>query len=130
MQTVTGALIVRGGRFLICRRRADQPHPLKWEFAGGKAEADEEPPAALRRELQEELGIEAEIGPEVCCLPYQYPGRDPILLIFYRVTGFSGEPLNRAFAEIRWVERGQLPWFDFLEADKELVERIARGEIP
>ena len=63
-------------------------------------------------------------------MPYQYPGRDPILLIFYRVTGFSGEPLNRAFAEIRWVERGQLPWFDFLEADKELVERIARGEIP
>lgn len=128
MQTVTAALIMRGDEFLICQRRADQPHPLKWEFAGGKAEAGEEPAAALRRELREELAIEAAIGPEVCRFSYQYPGRDSILLIFFRVTEFQGEPTNRVFGETRWVLRARLAEFDFLEADRQLVQRIARGE--
>ncbi len=83
MQAVTGAIITRGGRFLVCRRRADQAHPLKWEFAGGKVEPGEAPAAALRRELREELGVEAEVGPEFHRVAYQYPGREPILLIFF-----------------------------------------------
>ncbi len=129
MKTVTAALIMRGDQFLICQRRADQHLPLKWEFAGGKLEEGEEPAAALRRELREELELEAEIGPQVCRFSYQYPGRAPILLVFFQVTEFRGEPRNRVFAQIRWVPRQQLAEFDFLPADKELVEQIARGEL-
>lgn len=120
---------MRGDQFLICQRRADQHLPLKWEFAGGKLEEGEEPAAALRRELREELELEAEIGPQVCRFSYQYPGRAPILLVFFQVTEFRGEPRNRVFAQIRWVPRQQLAEFDFLPADKELVEQIARGEL-
>lgn len=127
MNTVTAALILRGDEFLICRRRADQYLPLKWEFAGGKIEDGEEPAVGLRRELREELDLDAHIGPEVCRFSYQYPGRTPILLVFFKVTEFRGEPRNRVFAEIRWVPRHQLPEFDFLPADRELVEQVARG---
>lgn len=127
MKTVTAALIVRGDELLICQRRADQSLPLKWEFAGGKIEDAEDPAAGLRRELREELDLDAEIGPEVCRFSYQYPGSDPILLVFFKVTEFHGEPRNRVFAQIRWVRRRQLPDFDFLEADQQLVEEIARG---
>ena len=131
MNTVTAALIMRGEEFLICRRRADQFLPLKWEFAGGKIKDGEEPAAGLRRELREDLDLDAHIGPEVCRFSYaypgQYPGRDRILLVFFQVTEFRGEPQNRQFAEIRWVPRHKLPKFDFLPADKELVEQIARG---
>lgn len=128
MTTVTAALIVRDNQFLICQRRADQAHPLKWEFAGGKVEEGEEPAACLRRELREELGIEVEIGEEATRFSYQYPGREPIVLVFFRVPRFTGEPENRVFAEIRWVPRADLPQFDFLEADKELVADIAKGK--
>ncbi len=133
MRTVAAAIILRGEagaeQALICRRRADQPLPLQWEFAGGKVEDGEEPAACLRRELREELGSEAEIGPEVCRFSYQYPGLDPVLLAFFRVTEFGGEPRNLVFAEIRWVERCRLPEFDFLAADRQLAGQIARGEL-
>jgi 8-oxo-dGTP diphosphatase len=127
MTTVVAAIIRRSGRILICRRSAAHAHPLKWEFPGGKVEEGESPPQALGRELQEELDVHARIGDEVERYEFRYPGKSPILLIFYAVTDFSGEPRNRVFDEIRWVAPGELPQFDFLEGDVEFVKRLAGG---
>jgi 8-oxo-dGTP diphosphatase len=109
---------------LACRRRADGAHPLKWEFPGGKVEPGELPADALRRELEEELGIEAEIGAEVTRYEYCYPGKRPILLIFYRVASFGGEPRNRVFHEIRWDAAARLRDYDFLEGDVDFVRTL------
>ena len=65
MRQVVAALILKDGKVLICQRTQHQPMPLKWEFPGGKIEPGEHPEAALKRELDEELGIEAVIGQEV-----------------------------------------------------------------
>ena len=62
---VVAAVIESEGRILIGQRRAQDRHALKWEFPGGKVEPFESPRDALRRELQEELGVDAEIGPEI-----------------------------------------------------------------
>ena len=126
MTTVAAAIVRRGGRILICRRTADQPHPLKWEFPGGKVEPGETPPQALCRELQEELAMHVSFADEVERYEFCYPGKNPILLIFYGVTDFSGEPRNCVFAEIRWVAAKDLPRFDFLEGDIEFVKRLAK----
>ena len=125
MTTVVAALIERHRRVLICRRRPDQKHPLKWEFPGGKVEPGEDPLAALRRELDEELGIGVEQAQEVARFEYQYAGRPPILLIFYRVDRFAGTVENRIFAGLEWVERRRLPEFDFLEGDVDFVRSLA-----
>ena len=125
MTTVVAALIERNGRILICQRRADHPHPLKWEFPGGKVEPGELPAAALRRELEEELAITAEIGPEVTAYEYAYPGKKPIRLIFYRVTQFGGEPRNRVFHAILWDEPSRLRNYDFLEGDVDFVRTLS-----
>jgi 8-oxo-dGTP diphosphatase len=124
MTTVVAALLERDGLVLACRRRESDPHPLKWEFPGGKVEAEESPTDALRRELQEELGIAAEIGEEVTRYEYCYPGKKPILLIFYRVTNFAGEPRNRVFQEILWVPAIRLRDLDFLEGDVDFVRTL------
>jgi 8-oxo-dGTP diphosphatase len=124
--TVVAALIEHGGRILICRRSAAQAHALKWEFPGGKVEEGESPPEALRRELQEELAVHARIGDEVERYEFSYPGKSAILLIFYAVTDFSGEPRNCVFEEMRWVAAAELPHFDFLEGDVEFVQRLAQ----
>jgi 8-oxo-dGTP diphosphatase len=124
MTTVVAAIIEQGGRILICRRRPDGAHPLKWEFPGGKVEPGELPSDALRRELVEELAITAEIGPEVTRYEYTYPGKKPILLIFYRVTRFDGEPRNQVFHQIQWDEPARLPDYDFLEGDVDFVRTL------
>jgi 8-oxo-dGTP diphosphatase len=126
--TVTAAVIRRDGHILICRRRAQQDHAGKWEFPGGKLEPGETPALSLRRELQEELQIEAQIGKEIVSYEYAYPGRKPIRLTFFEVTEYSGNPDYSHFQEVRWADPEDLPTFDFLEGDVEFVKQLAAGE--
>jgi 8-oxo-dGTP diphosphatase len=123
---VVAAVIEKDGRILICQRRAGQRHAGKWEFPGGKVEREEEFTAALARELREELSITASIGPEITRFEYSYPGRPQLLLVFYRVTEFEGEPVNVIFEQVRWERPENLPSFDFLEADVEFASRLSR----
>jgi 8-oxo-dGTP diphosphatase len=116
------AVIEQNGRILICQRRRGQAHELKWEFPGGKVEAGETPEAALRRELQEELGIDASLDSEITRYEYTYPNRPPILLIFFRVTAFLGEPRNVVFEQMQWEPRERLPLYDFLEGDRDFIK--------
>jgi 8-oxo-dGTP diphosphatase len=117
MTIVVAGVLDREGEILICRRRADQPHPLKWEFPGGKVEAGESPETALVRELREELGIEPEPGSELMRYEFAYPGKQPILLIFFAVPTWSGEIENRIFEAIKWERREAISTYDFLEGD-------------
>ena len=127
MTQVVAAVIERGGRILVCRRKAGQPHPLKWEFPGGKLEPGEEPRQALVRELDEELGIHAFPGGEITRYQFAYPGKPAILLIFFRVTEFQGEPRNLVFDEIRWEPPAALPQLDFLEGDIDFVRELSEA---
>jgi 8-oxo-dGTP diphosphatase len=129
MKRVVAALIVDDHRILACQRTRHQPMPLKWEFPGGKIEDGEQPRDALRRELEEELGIEATIGNEVARIQHEYPGGGAIELRFFEVREYRGEIENRIFREIRWVGRKELLDLDFLEADRTLVEDLAAGKI-
>src|SRR5882672_6213995 len=105
MTTVVAALLERDGRVLIAQRRPAGAHPLKWEFPGGKVERGETPHDAVVRELREELAIEVEGASEVARYEYQYPGRPPILLLFYRVERFTGAHPNLVFERIEWTTR-------------------------
>jgi 8-oxo-dGTP diphosphatase len=122
--TVVAAIIQRDSRILIGQRKDLGHHPLKWEFPGGKVEPGETPEAALVRELQEELGIHARIDRELRRYEYQYPGRSRILLIFYRVVDFDGEPRNLDFDQIRWEQPELLREYDFLEGDMQFVAQV------
>jgi mutator protein MutT len=119
--TVVAAVIERDGRVLIGQRKAGGNHPFKWEFPGGKVEADETPEAAVVRELNEELGIRAQVAGEITRYQYQYPGRPRILLIFYRVEDFEGDPQNLDFAQLQWVLPRRLRDLDFLEGDLDFI---------
>lgn len=126
---VVAALIMRDGKILICQRTKHQPMPLKWEFPGGKIEEGERPVEALVRELDEELGINATIGPEVARIEHKYRTGTSVDLRFYLVTRFAGEVDNRIFRDLRWVAPEDLPSYDFLEADVPLVRDIADGKV-
>jgi 8-oxo-dGTP diphosphatase len=125
MVQVVAAIIEREGRILICCRTAAQSHPLQWEFPGGKVEPGETPPAALARELEEELGIHGAAGEEMTRYEFAYPGKAPIELIFIRVSRYTGEPRNLIFDDMRWELPERLAAFDFVEGDRDFIRGLA-----
>ena len=129
MILVTAGILTDGDRILVCQRQAGSRFGLKWEVPGGKVEDGEAPEACLRRELSEELDIQAEVGPEIYRTEHQYPNGFAVRLLFFRIPRFTGNPINRAFERIEWASWGDLAGYDFLEADQELVDRLARGEV-
>ena len=129
MKQVVAALIFKDGKVLVCQRTRHQTMPLKWEFPGGKIEEGEQPRDALRRELDEELGIEAIVGDEVARIRHQYKNGSSVELRFFVVRDYKGELENKIFKDMRWAGRTELPSFDFLEADLELVKDLASGKI-
>ena len=126
---VTAGVIPRDDTVLICQRPPGGRHPYKWEFAGGKVEPGESLEACMRRELQEELGIEATVGSVLWQTYYQYPTRDLIELTFFLIEHHVGTPINREFAAIEWAPIAALASIDFLDADREFVSALAGGQI-
>jgi 8-oxo-dGTP diphosphatase len=129
VRLVVAALIVRDQKVLICQRRPDQPMALKWEFPGGKVENGESAEQALRRELDEELGITAQIGDRVAHTRHTYRSGSAIDLQFFLVNQFEGEMTNRIFNDLRWCPLKELTRYDFLAADRTLIRDLAAGKL-
>ena len=102
---------------------------LQWEFPGGKIESGESPEQALARELDEELGIRAVIGPPVTRIRHNYRHGGAVDLQFFAVHEFSGEIENRIFEQVRWTRLEDLPGYDFLAADRGLIRDLAAGKL-
>ncbi len=128
MKRVVAGLIVHDGKLLVCQRTRHQTMPLKWEFPGGKIEEREQPRDALRRELEEELGILATVGDEVKRIKHEYPNGGMVELRFFIVREYEREIENRIFKDIQWAAPKDLPAYDFLEADLTLVRELAAGK--
>jgi 8-oxo-dGTP diphosphatase len=129
MITVSAGILKQNGRILICQRKSTGVFPLQWEFPGGKVEAGEDAQSCLKRELCEELAIEANIGPEVSAFEYTYPNGFQVSLVFFAVNSYAREMANRAFEQIIWEDPSNLMNYDFLEADRSLVARLACGDL-
>ncbi|MCB0422767.1 MAG: 8-oxo-dGTP diphosphatase MutT [Bdellovibrionales bacterium] len=94
-----------------------------WEFPGGKIEIGESPEEALHRELNEELGINAEIGSLKFSITHQY-GDVGILLLFFEVHYWKGEPKTKHHNEIKWVPISSLDDIHLPEANKKALDQI------
>lgn len=131
MIRVAAGILRREGRILICQRRSGGPHALKWEFPGGKLGEGESAEAALCRELREELAVAvlpARLR-NLDTIRHRYRGGPDVEIRFFEVAAFSGEPANLSFERIAWVASRDLSGYDFLDADRPLVARIAAGGV-
>jgi 8-oxo-dGTP diphosphatase len=129
LRFVAAALIVRDGEVLIGQRRPNQPMALLWEFPGGKIEAGESPQQALARELDEELGIHATVGPRVIHIRHNYRHGGAVDLQFFSVHEFEGEIQNQIYEQVKWVKLTDLTSYEFLAADRGLIRDLAAGKL-
>jgi 8-oxo-dGTP diphosphatase len=124
---VVAAVVRRGGRILVARRREGGERGGQWEFPGGKVEPGEDEPAALRREIREELGCEVEVGRLLARHSHRYPDLGVELAFYAGELPPGSEPLPLGCAALEWVEAGQLASRDFCEADRPVLAVLARG---
>lgn len=122
---VVGAVLLQNGKILCAQRSEHMSLPLLWEFPGGKIEAGETPQEALKRELEEELTIEAEVGEQVESTTFEYDFGIVILTTFYCAL-IAGEPTLTEHAEIRWLVPDKLSQLEWALADIPAVEKIQR----
>lgn len=120
MIEVTCAIIVENGRVLATRRSETMPHPLKWEFPGGKLKVGESPEQCIVREIREELGIEVEVkqGLEPVAHHYQEHSIKLIPMICHILEGIISLTEHMEYS---WIEPAKLGKLDWLEADVEVA---------
>jgi 8-oxo-dGTP diphosphatase len=128
MEKVTAALLVKGGKILIAKRKSTDKLPNKWEFPGGKIETNETPEECLKREIKEEFGADISVGE---CLGESICHYDhgSIRLLAYRAFWQGGSFSLADHADFEWVSLHQLKGFDFAPADIPFVEKILAGKI-
>ena len=122
---VTAAVIERDGRLLVTRRLKGTHLEGFWEFPGGKCEPGESLEACLRRELQEELAVDAIIGGELLSTAHTYPERKVELHFFS--AAITGDPVARIGQQMQWVPREELATLKLPPADDELVALLQKG---
>ena len=100
-----------------------------WEFPGGKVEDGESPPAALERELAEELAVTVAVREPITFAVHEEPGLR-ILLLFYEAELVEGMPRPLEGQEVAWVDPGELAAYPTPPADAALVELLSRCVSP
>jgi 8-oxo-dGTP diphosphatase len=135
VDVVVGLISDSSGRWLVNCRPAGTPLAGSWEFPGGKRQPGETPLAALKRELDEELGIDVLDAERVLMLVHDYPDKR-VRLDVWHVRRYLGSVAAREGQPLRWVTVAECRGLALLEADWPIVARLplleatARSEAP
>lgn len=119
---VTG-LIRKGDKVLVGQRPVGNTLAGNWEFPGGKIEKNESPEQALVRELNEELGIDAEVGALKLASTHTF-GETGIIILFYEVLFWKGVPKAVHHMELKWVTAPELKDLSIPDANRRILDRI------
>ena len=125
---VTAAILIKGGKIIIAKRKADDYLGEKWEFPGGKIENNETPEQCLKRELKEEFDIDVSIGEYLGSNIYHYD-HISIELLAYRTFWKGGKIDLKDHDDFTRVSLEQLDEYDFAPADIPFVDKLRSGEI-
>ena len=123
MVWVTAGILLECERVLIAQRLHDDELGLRWEFPGGKVEVGESPEECLKREFFEEFGVTVEIGEFLMKSEFDY-GDNKIELLAYWIEEYSGGFKLNSHESIQWVTIKDLDKYNFLEADKPIVQKL------
>ena len=118
-----GILRNTGGQVLITERIEAGPYRDLWEFPGGKIHAGETALVALKRELLEEIGIEATSIEPFMNLTHEYPDRT-VELEFFNVTQWQGVPTGLEGQSLRWIDIPDLRADELLPADVQVISAL------
>ncbi len=124
---IAAAIIEQDGKVLIAQRAKQDALQGKWEFPGGKVEAGESLQECLKRELFEELGIQAEVGAYFCTSTFYH--KDTLFdMCVFKVPSYTGEITLNEHSAIAWVTPAELSHYDMPEPDLPIVELLQKNQ--
>jgi 8-oxo-dGTP diphosphatase len=124
---VAAAVLIEAGRVLLTQRKAGTHLGGAWEFPGGKVLPGEDPRDGLRREIQEELGMDVAVGEILDVTFHRYEdAAKSVLLLFFEVTRGLGSPEPRALdvAAFAWAGPQELDPARFPPADRAVLAKV------
>ncbi len=116
---VTAAIIIRNGKILIAKRKEG-----KWEFPGGRVEKGERMEECLKREIKEELDMDIKIIEYFMKVEHEYDFGKIELHAFLAKSHQNAKPIEHE--EIKWVSIEDAYKYDFMEADRKIIEELKR----
>ncbi len=120
---VLGAIVEKDGKVLLAKRKKGISMAGKWEFPGGKLEDGETEKECLKREIKEELGVDAEVGNFFA--ENNWPGKDKIInLKCYKTSLITERMTLTDHDEIAWVKPGELLSYDLAPADVSVAWKL------
>tara|TARA_R110002167_G_scaffold69462_1_gene195709 strand:- start:2701 stop:3099 length:399 start_codon:yes stop_codon:yes gene_type:complete len=120
---VAVGVIKSANKIYISKRSDDLHQGGKWEFPGGKREANETIEQALARELSEEIGIQVTKQSPFMLIEHDY-GDKKVCLDVRLVEGFEGEASHQEGQQSQWVEINELRHFTFPDANKVIIDKL------
>ena len=114
------AAIIRDGDRIFATQRGYGDFKDGWEFPGGKIEDGETPEAALKREIEEELKTEIEVGEYLTTIEYDYPTFQ-LSMRCYWAKIIEGKPVLLEHEAARWLTKEELDSVDWLPADETII---------
>ena len=121
---VVAAVIGREGTYLITQRRATAVLPGLWEFPGGRAEEGETDEEALRREVNERLGVAITVQARIAHRVHQYEGYSVDLNLYQAELAPGAEPRALRVADFRWVASADFDQYRFPAADQATTDLL------
>lgn len=125
---VTAAILIEDKKILIAKRRLVDNLGGLWELPGGKIENNETVQECLQREMLEEFQITVTIGDYFTQSTYKYPHGE-FKILAYEVFWENGEINPQVHDEILWVKIGQLKDFEFVAADRPIINEIIKEKL-
>jgi len=120
---VASGVIVKNNKILIGLRAEGDSGAGMWEFPGGKIELNESSESAIKRELREELDIEATVNQKI--MKYSHRFKNTIYEIsFFEINKFTGSIKKNVHDDLKWIELASLKKYQFISGDLLLIDRI------
>ncbi|MGB3725324.1 MAG: 8-oxo-dGTP diphosphatase MutT [Glaciecola sp.] len=121
--SIAVGVITKNNRFFVSRRNANQHQGNKWEFPGGKVDANEDVLTALCRELQEEIAIDVVSATPLIDIPFTYPDKT-LTLHVYLVDNFTGDAHGAEGQITKWVTFSELCELTFPDANVAIIDKL------
>lgn len=125
IQVAVAIIYASDGKILITQRGQTKDHAGRWEFPGGKLDANESPIDALKREVAEEVGLLVDVAKPFIIIDHSYPHKDVQLLV-YEVTEYSGNAkCLEDQTKLKWVYVNELNNYKFPEANCKILTKLS-----